>query len=986
MVATDIFISEYIEGTSFNKALELFNSTGGVIDLLASNYTLELYSNGRSYPIVSHTFDPGTRNAGITITGTPQVLEQGETTDTYTIALDTTPTGTVQVQVAAADGQTRLSIDGINFSNLLTLSLTDTNATTVTVQAVDDNVAETLLHAGNITHSIVSSGDPNYSQSLTPIADQTVDIMDNDTTPTLIHDIQGTVDPYRSSDHDPIIVGLDLDSNTTNEPFTLQLFHAADQEAGITALDDAPRFSAVLNALRNQDIDNDGEAGFENTLTLSSGDAFISGLFFDASQEVFGGQGRGDILIQNELGFQAIAIGNHEFDDGTGTLRNLILPDTEGYEGTQFPYLSANIDFSGEDNLDDLVVANGQEASSIPNSIAENTIITLDSGERIGVVGAVTPTLPIITTSGNSTVSPSLPWDPNNDADLNALAAEIQTSVDALLADNSDIDKVILLAHMQQIEVELALAERLSDVDIIVAGGSNTRLFDSNDRPRAGDEQQGDYPIFSTDVDGNPVAVVNTDGNYRYVGRLVIDFDSNGHIIENSYDPNVSGAYATDEQGVEDVGGTGLEDPEIVEITNQLREVIVAQESNVFGVSRQFLNGNRSGGETDGVRNQETNLGNLTADANLAIAQQSDASTVISFRNGGGIRASIGRTVVPTGSTGDVVRTVTEAVPDANKPEGGISQADIANTLAFNNGLTLVTVTAQELLDILEHGVSDSTNNPTSSQGRFPQVGGLSFSFDLTQPNDSRIQSLAIKDENGVTTDVVVENGALVGDPNRTFRMVTLGFLANGGDGYNIPQTDRVDLSDSANEIFTGEATFAPDGTEQDALAEYLKDNFFDTPYTEKDVTREFDTRIQNLNFRSDTALLSNITGTAGRDSLTGTAFDDVITGLQGRDTITTLAGNDRIVYTQIGDRSDTITDFEVGSDVIDLSQLLDSVGYTGTDAIADGYLGFRSRGSSNSIITFDSDGSGGPGRASSYILVQGVSVVDINNSSNFVF
>lgn len=40
----DLFISEYVEGSSYNKALELYNGTGSAIDL--TGYTLELYSNG----------------------------------------------------------------------------------------------------------------------------------------------------------------------------------------------------------------------------------------------------------------------------------------------------------------------------------------------------------------------------------------------------------------------------------------------------------------------------------------------------------------------------------------------------------------------------------------------------------------------------------------------------------------------------------------------------------------------------------------------------------------------------------------------------------------------------------------------------------------------------------------------------------------------------------------------------------------------------
>ena len=92
-----------------------------------------------------------------------------------------------------------------------------------------------------------------------------------------------------------------------------------------------------------------------------------------------------------------------------------------------------------------------------------------------------------------------------------------------------------------------------------------------------------------------------------------------------------------------------------------------------------------------------------------------------------------------------------------------------------------------------------------------------------------------------------------------------------------------------------------------------------------------------------------------------------------------------KLVYTSIGDRADTITDFELGSDRIVLTQLLDSVGYIGSDPIGDGYLGFRDRGS-DSIINIDADGSTGTGRAASLILVQNVTAAQMNNANNFVF
>nr|WP_251363753.1 choice-of-anchor I family protein [Epibacterium ulvae] len=414
---------------------------------------------------------------------------------------------------------------------------------------------------------------------------------------------------------------------------------------------------------------------------------------------------------------------------------------------------------------------------------------------------------------------------------------------------------------MQRIDIELSLAERLENVDIIVAGGSNTRLTDENDRLRDGDTSQGEYPQFVTNAGGTDTVVVNTDGSYKYVGRLVIEFDDAGNIIADSYDAEVSGAYATDEQGVADLGAEDLADAEIEEIVDAIEAQIVASESNVFGVSNVFLNGNRSGtGEvtdTDGVRTQETNLGNLTADANLAVAKDYDDAVVVSIKNGGGIRANIGETIVPAGGT-EAVRSANEEVIDSEgnlvKPEGGISQNDIQTTLAFNNNLTLLTLTREELVEVLEHGVGALPG----VDGRFPQISGIRLSIDETQDAGSRIVNAAIVDEeDGSIIAQLVVNGELAGDASESFRIVTLGFLAGGGDGYPFPIGDaanRVDLDDldgdgEGDERLTGVATFAEDGTEQDALAEYLAENFGESAnaFDEEDLGSGLDTRIVQL-------------------------------------------------------------------------------------------------------------------------------------------
>ena len=656
----------------------------------------------------------------------------------------------------------------------------------------------------------------------------------------------------------PMLVVANEESNTTTlydievPNYTLQLLHTADQEGGIPALEDAPNFSAVLNALKNEDADSDGNADFENTLLLSSGDAYIPGLFLDASADpslapLLGkeGRGRSDIIIQNELGFQAIALGNHEFDLGTEFVASVIAPDGD-YPGANFPYLSSNLDVSTDENLAPLVAADGQEASTIAGKIAKSAIVTVN-GEKIGVVGATTPNLKSISSPGDVAISPE------NPEDIAALAAEIQASVAALLADNPDLNKVVLISHMQQISIEEQLAGLLKNVDIIMAGGSNTLLSDSTDRLRDGDSSDGAYPIIKTDADGKPVAVVNTEGNYKYVGRLVVDFDANGNIIPGSVNPEVSGAYATDDAGVAAVNGTP--DPEIVAITDALTQVITDLESNFFGVTDTFLNGTRAS-----VRTEETNLGNLTADANLAAAKAVDDSVVISIKNGGGIRDNIGRVVTPPGAT----------EPEFLPPE------------------------ANELAGIIELGVAASGDGETP--GRFPQVSGLKFSFDDDLPAGDRVQSLAVVDEDGGIIDVIAQDGELQGDAGRSFRLVTLGFLADGGDDYPFPQgedANRVDLNQDEEAERTGEATFAEDGSEQDALAEFLAANFSEeNPFSEEDVAPELDMRIQNLDSREDTVL----EGFVEEISIETTTLDDGTT-VESID-LTDLTGQATINYT----------------------------------------------------------------------------------------
>ena len=642
------------------------------------------------------------------------------------------------------------------------------------------------------------------------------------------------------------------------ETFTLQLLHVSDMDSSLGAPADVENFSAILDGFRRQ-LPN-------NTLVLSSGNNYIPGPRYYAAADgamahVLGvpGEGRGDVAFLNAMGFQASAVGNHELDRGAGAFAAAIGSETEDgslYPGAMFPYLSSNLIFATHEDLAGLVVADAQEAFLAGGGLAKSAVITV-GGERIGVVGATTPALKSITAASGVEVLPA------NEENIDELAAVIQQEVDALVGQG--IDKVILLAHMQRINVEKELATKLVDVDIIVAGGSNTLLADATDRLRIGDEAAGVYPLPFESPRGEPVLLVNTDGDYRYLGRLVVEFDAQGLALQDSINPYVSGAYATDTQGGQAFAGRPI--AEVTRIAESLRNVLRSRDGNILGKTGVYLAGDRRD-----VRTQETNLGNLTADANLWYARQYDPEVAVSLKNGGGIRDSIGLKVQPPGtiSPTDVVFLPPPANPDSGKEEGDISQFEVEGAVRFNNGLAIVPVTARQLVEVVEHtigfeGVGEAT------EGRFPQVGGMRFSFDPTAPAGERVRSLAIVDENGAVVDRVVEDGALAGDPERLIKVVTLDFLANGGDSYPfpVPTAGRVDLAgeagqfsapdtsfpdtngngvlDEAVQTDPGLADFARTGSEQDALAEYLAEFYAQTPFDQAETPPIEDRRIQDL-------------------------------------------------------------------------------------------------------------------------------------------
>lgn len=514
--------------------------------------------------------------------------------------------------------------------------------------------------------------------------------------------------------------------------YTLTILHNNDGESQLvnagSDLEDfggVARFAALVNKLRAEAVDGSGNTG---VVLLSSGDNFLASPELDASTEK--GVPFYDSTAIKLIDYDAMAIGNHEFDFGPEFLAQFI----EGVEG-EFPFVSANLDFSGEPSLQALV-DNG--------SIVKGVVVDKE-GQQIGIVGATTPKLASISSPRNVKVGSDV-------------AGALQTEIDAL--QSQGVNKIIVISHLQSVSEDLDLAGQLSGVDVMIAGGGDELLADANTVLVPGDEEPfGSYPLTATTADGAEIPVVTTPGDYKYVGKLVVTFDADGNVTS-----------VGDDSGLVRVAGG--DNPDAVEPDAEIEAQVVepvatyvdALASNQIGTSEVALEGRRD----PGIRTQETNLGDLMADALLWEANRQAGSFGVSqanvaLQNGGGIRNN---TLIPAGP-------VTE-----------LTTFDVA---PFSNFVAVVyDISPQQFKDIMENAVSGVEN----ADGRFPQIAGFALVYDpagtaMEIDEDGnvvtageRVQSITLDDGTAIVQDGAVVEGA------PAVAAATIDFLARGGDQY----------------------------------------------------------------------------------------------------------------------------------------------------------------------------------------------------------
>ncbi|MBU1107880.1 MAG: bifunctional metallophosphatase/5'-nucleotidase [Candidatus Riflebacteria bacterium] len=348
-----------------------------------------------------------------------------------------------------------------------------------------------------------------------------------------------------------LIVPLNLMAFSA-EPFEVvefSILHTSDIHAHLMAFD-SPTEKGVGGYARIKEYRQSLEDQGREVVMLSSGDIFQGTFFYRFFQ------GIPDIEFMNSTGYNAMTLGNHEFDSGQEVL-------AEAVSYARFPILAANIVF--------------KKIPQLQSRIKPYTIINAGKSEnpvKIALIGLTPENLKEI-------VQPLFVTD----FDVCDASLAIRKCLPEIKAQNPDM--IILLSHLGW-ERELELFEEFPEIDGILGGHTHLAI--------------------------NPPAVVNGNRGHRFMsqpgewGQNVTRYDI--AFYRNS--PQKVDVLAA---GLVAMGNDKPEDCEIAVIVEKLWEQIKDKVNVKLGFAKVFLDGERNS-----VRNNETNLGNLVADSFASFA------------------------------------------------------------------------------------------------------------------------------------------------------------------------------------------------------------------------------------------------------------------------------------------------------------------------------------------------------------------------------
>ena len=229
-----------------------------------------------------------------------------------------------------------------------------------------------------------------------------------------------------------------------------------------------------------------------NSILVDGGDQFQGTLFYTYYK------GKVAAEMMNKLGYDAMTVGNHEFDDGPEVLRGFM-------DAVNFPVLMSNADLSGEELL--------------RGRLAKSTIIER-GGEKLGLIGLTPQDTDELASPGPNIIF----TDP---------VGAVQAEVEKLEAEG--VNKIIVLSHSGY-GVDQKVAAETTGVDVIVGGHSNTLLSNTDERA------EGPYPTMV-----GTTAIVSAYAYGKFLGELNVTFNDAGEIVEARGEPLVMDGAVTED-------------------------------------------------------------------------------------------------------------------------------------------------------------------------------------------------------------------------------------------------------------------------------------------------------------------------------------------------------------------------------------------------------------------------------------------------------
>ena len=313
----------------------------------------------------------------------------------------------------------------------------------------------------------------------------------------------------------------------------------------------------------------------------------------------------------------------------------------------------------------------------------------------------------------------------------------VQTQVNLL--QDQGVNKIVVLSHSGYL-VDQRVAAETTGVDVIVGGHSNTYLH-SDDEDAA-----GPYPTMVGDT-----AIVQAYAYGKFLGELSVVFDDEGNLVSATGAPQLLDAGVAEDESIK---------ARIAEAAIPLDNI----RNEIVGEAVEAIDGSSAT-----CRAGPCAMGIAMAEAMLERVK--DQGIQIALTNGGGVRSGIDM--------------------------GQITKGEVLTVAPFQNTMSTFRISGAQVLEALENGFSKIGEDA----GRFPQVAGMTVTYDASAEPGSRVRGVMIA-------------GAPL-DPEKMYGAVSNNYLRGGGDGYTT-FLDAVDPYD-----------FGPDVA--DVLAEYLAAN---TPYT----------------------------------------------------------------------------------------------------------------------------------------------------------